>query len=158
VSLRSHLLLYLNASQLALAQAEAAFAAVSEPLSFYQNVSPDKALRDASNEADVQVSAYGVESSMRKDVYDAKVAAKANMDASGEYARLDGEQRRLVDKMLMDGRRAGLALPEEERAELAALRKDLSAACLEFSVGDHPFPHRDAALTPTPRKTLTKKT
>jgi Zn-dependent oligopeptidase len=72
---------------------------------------------------------------MRKDVYDAMVAAKANMDASGEYARLDGEQRRLVDKMLVEGRRAGLALPETERAELAGLREDLSAACLEFSVG-----------------------
>ncbi|EIN12760.1 metallopeptidase MepB [Punctularia strigosozonata HHB-11173 SS5] len=129
---------------LALAKSEATFSSVSEPLSFYQNVSPQKPLRDASNDADVVISAYGVENSMRKDLFDAKVAAKENMDRTGEYDKLDGEQKRLVDKMLQEGRRAGLALPEKERQQLSDLKKELSAVCLEFSKN---FNEEDGVVT-----------
>ncbi|KAH9939164.1 Metalloprotease [Amylocystis lapponica] len=116
---------------LALAYAEAEFDSVAEPLSFYQNVSPSKELRDASNEAEVLVRDYGVEASMRLDVFQAKLAAEKNIKASG--AKLSTEEQRLVDRMVLDGRRAGLALPEKERNELMALQKELSQACLEFS-------------------------
>jgi len=43
---------------------------------------------------------YGVESSMRLDVYRAKVAAKENLEKSGEWVKLSAEQQRLVDKMV----------------------------------------------------------
>ncbi|ETW81741.1 Metallo peptidase M3A [Heterobasidion irregulare TC 32-1] len=116
---------------LPLAHGEAEFEAVTEPLSFYQNVSPSKELRDASNDAEVQVRDYGVESSMRLDVFQAKVAAEKNIRASGRT--LAAEEQRLVDKMLLDGKRAGLALEEKERTELTELKKELSQVCLEFS-------------------------
>ncbi|KAH9948304.1 Metalloprotease [Amylocystis lapponica] len=111
-----------NFASLALAYAEA---------KFESNVSPSKELRDASNDAEVLVRDYGVEASMRLDVFQAKLAAEKNIKASG--AKLSTEEQRLVDKMVLDGRRAGLALPEKERDELMALQKELSQACLEFS-------------------------
>ncbi|KAF7422637.1 hypothetical protein PC9H_010793 [Pleurotus ostreatus] len=122
-----------NFDSIPLAYSETDLDAVVEPLSFYQNVSPSKELRDASNEAEVLVRDYGVESSMRLDVFQAKASAEKNIKASGQWDKLSGEDQRLVEKMILDGKRAGLALPEKERTELMALKKELSQACLEFS-------------------------
>ncbi|CAA7261352.1 unnamed protein product [Cyclocybe aegerita] len=116
-----------------LANADTHFDSVTEPLAFYQNVSPDKALRDASNDAESLVRDFGVESSMRLDVFTAKVAAEKNIKESGQWDKLSPEQQRLVEKMILDGTRAGLALPEDKRNELMALKKELSQVCLEFS-------------------------
>ncbi|KAF8631796.1 hypothetical protein AX17_005011 [Amanita inopinata Kibby_2008] len=118
---------------LALAEAENKFDSIAEPLSFYQNVSSSKELRDASNEAEVRIRDFSVESSMRLDVYQAKVSAEKNIKASGEWDRLSSEEQRLVEKMILDGTRAGLALPEKAREELKQLKKELSQVCLEFS-------------------------
>lgn len=122
----------LTSVQLPLAQAEAEFDHIIEPLAFYQNVSPSKELRDASNNAESAVREYGVDASMRIDVFRAKQAAAKNIKDSGR--KLTPEEQRLVDKMIQDGTRAGLALPEKERTELMALKKELSNSCLEFSV------------------------
>jgi Zn-dependent oligopeptidase len=118
--------------QLALANQEAKFLSISEPLAFYQNVSPSKELRDASNEAEVAFRDHSVESSMRVDIYTAKLAARKNIKESGRT--LSPEEQRLVDKMILDGTRDGLGLPDEERAELMKLQKELSQNCLEFNV------------------------
>ena len=69
---------------------------------------------------------------MRLDIFQAKKAAEKNIKASGR--KLTPEEARLVEKMIQDGTRAGLALPEKERTELMALKKELSNVCLEFSV------------------------
>lgn len=103
-----------------------------EPLCFYQNVSPSKELRDASNEAEALSRDYGVELSMRLDLFKAKQAAQKNIEQSGK--KLSPEEQRLVEKMIQDGTRAGLALPDKEREELTKLKKEMSSACLEFSV------------------------
>jgi Zn-dependent oligopeptidase len=71
---------------------------------------------------------------MRLDVFKAKAAAEKNLRASGAWEKLSEEQQRLVEKMVLDGKRAGLALPEKEREELMKLKKELSQACLDFSV------------------------
>lgn len=105
---------------------------VTEPATFYQNVSPSKELRDASNEAEQLTNDFGVESSMRIDVFNAKIAAQKNIEASGK--ELNPEERRLVEKMVQDGTRAGLALPEADRERLTVWKKELSQVCLEFSV------------------------
>lgn len=75
---------------------------------------------------------YRVENSMRRDLFHVKQAAADNIRKSGK--RLEPEEQRLVDKMVLDGKRAGLALPEREFAELSVLQKELSNACLEFNV------------------------
>lgn len=115
----------------ALAHSDAEFSDVTEPLSFYQHVSPSKELRDASNQAEVLVRDFGVESSMRIDVYKAKIAAQKNIESSGK--KLNPEEQRLVEKMVQDGSRAGLALPEADRERLTEWKKELSQVCLEFS-------------------------
>jgi len=115
-----------------LAHSEAEFQVTTEPLSFYQNVSPSKELRDASNSAEQLVRDFGVESSMRIDVYNAKLAAQRNVEASGK--KLNPEEQRLVEKMVQEGRRAGLGLPEADRERLTGWKKELSQTSLEFSV------------------------
>ncbi|CAL1713197.1 unnamed protein product [Somion occarium] len=68
---------------------------------------------------------------MRLDVFKAKQAAEKNIKDSG--VKLNPEEERLVEKMILDGKRAGLALPEKEREELMKLQKEVSQASLEFS-------------------------
>ena len=105
---------------------------LTEPLLFYQNVSTSKELRDAANDAEVLLREYGIETSMRLDVFQAKVNAEKNIKASGQ--KLNPEEKRLVEKLILDGKRAGLSLPEKERKELEKLQKELSQTCVEFSV------------------------
>ena len=69
---------------------------------------------------------------MRRDLFDVKQATAANIKNSGKVLEL--EEQRLMDKMLLDGKRAGLALPDKEFTGLKALQKDLSNTCLEFEV------------------------
>ncbi|KAI0789664.1 metallopeptidase MepB [Abortiporus biennis] len=116
---------------LALAEAETQFELIKEHLSFYQNVSPSQEIRDASNESEVLFSDYAVESSMRLDVFKAKQAAEQNIKYSG--IKLNPEEQRLVEKMILDGKRAGLSLEEKDREELTKLQKELSQQCLEFN-------------------------
>ncbi|KAJ7670262.1 hypothetical protein B0H17DRAFT_948922 [Mycena rosella] len=121
-----------NYESLALEAAETAFETVTEISSFYQNVSPNKELRDASTEADSAVRDYSVESSMRLDVYQAKLAAEKNIKSSGLWEKLSDEAQRLIEKMILDGKRAGLGLTESKRNTLIVLQKELSQVCLEF--------------------------
>lgn len=121
-----------NIIKLALAHREATFEGAMESLSFYQNVSPSKELRDAANEAASMQREQDVEVSMRIDLFQAKQAALKNIEQSAKA--LDAEEQRLVRKMLQDGIRAGLALPEDKRKELSKLKKELSATCLQFIV------------------------
>ncbi|EGN98007.1 hypothetical protein SERLA73DRAFT_109304 [Serpula lacrymans var. lacrymans S7.3] len=121
-----------NFESVALADAETIFDIITEPLAFYQNVSLEKELRDASSEAESIVRDFGVESSMRLDVFQAKVSAEKNLRESGQYDKLNKEEQRLVEKMVLEGKRAGLALSEEEREEVMKLKKEHSQVCLDF--------------------------
>ena len=112
---------------------------LTEPLTFYQNVAESKELRDASNAAEVLLSDYGIEMSMRPDVYQAKLNAEKNIKASGR--KLNPEEARLVEKLILDGKRAGLDLAKAERDVLERLKKELSQTCVEFSVSFVSDPH-----------------
>ncbi|KAI0670768.1 Metalloprotease [Trametes maxima] len=115
---------------LTLANAATRRSSITEPLAFYQNVSPSKELRNASNAAETVVQESGVESAMRVDVFRAKQMAQKNIETSGRT--LNPEEQRLVEKMILEGTRAGLALPDSQRAKLVQLQKGLSRACLQF--------------------------
>lgn len=72
---------------------------------------------------------------MREDLYKAKVTAEANLRKTGAWNTLSAEQKRLVEKMLLDGKRAGLALEKkEDKEKLKNLKDELSDACLKFTV------------------------
>ena len=101
---------------LVLADANTRLDTIAKPLSFYQNVSPSKELRDASNQAEILLRDFAVEASMRVDVYNAVKGAAENVEKSKE--NIGPEEKRLIEKMVLDGKRAGLALPEEERKVL----------------------------------------
>jgi len=103
-----------------LADDEATLESVTGPLQFYQYVSTNEALRNAANAAEVRLNEFGIESSMRVDVFKALKAAKENIDKSGK--KLSPGEGRLVEKMLLDGKRNGLDLPEETRNEVTQVR------------------------------------
>lgn len=69
---------------------------------------------------------------MRVDVFKSKKAAQKNIQE--RQVSLTPEQSRLVEKMVLDGTRAGLDLPEDKRNELVTLKKELSKLCVEFGV------------------------
>ncbi|KIJ66993.1 hypothetical protein HYDPIDRAFT_174274 [Hydnomerulius pinastri MD-312] len=124
----------LGFDNLALATAEAEFDIALEPLAFYQNVSTNKDLRDASTKAEERQRKFANQESMREDIYQAKVTAEANLRKSGAWEKLSAEQKRLVEKLVLDGKRAGLALEKkEDKDRLKGLKDELSDACLKFT-------------------------
>lgn len=92
--------LYLYYHQSTLVSGDDRIARIAEPLTFYNNVAPTKEIRDASNDAEALLLDFGVECSMRLDVFKAKMAAKENAIASGQWEKLSPEQQRLADKMV----------------------------------------------------------
>jgi Zn-dependent oligopeptidase len=106
-----------NSVFVALAHAETALEGATEPLFFYQNVATSSKLRDAASSAEVMIRAFKIDSEMRLDLYQAMLHAKGHIDASNE--KLSVEDGRLAEKMLLEGKRAGLALPEAERSILS---------------------------------------
>ena len=88
----------------------------------------DKGMRDTANEVTVTLQEWGVALDYREDLYR---PLKALADSKPV---LDGEQQRLVDEQMRTFRRAGLALPAAERAEVERLRKDLAGLTTQFAV------------------------
>lgn len=87
-----------------------------------------EAMRDAANEATVKLQEWGVGITYREDLY---LLLKSVADAK---PTLDAVEQRLVDSTMRDYRRAGLALPAAERAEVEKLQKELAALTTEFAV------------------------
>lgn len=98
----------------AIAEASNKFIAETSPLIFYTHVTTDKDVREASIAAEEALDKYAVEVEMRVDVYKALLAAEKNIN----YSTLSPEQKRLVEKMLLEGKRAGLNLPDTQRDRL----------------------------------------
>ena len=90
--------------------------------------STDGALRDAANEAEVKLKEWSVSVTYREDLY------HLLRDVAATKPVLDAESQRLLDFTMRDYRRAGLALPAAERAEVEKLQKELGALNTEFAV------------------------
>eukprot|EP00163_Fabomonas_tropica_P023682 TRINITY_DN4107_c1_g2_i1.p1 TRINITY_DN4107_c1_g2~~TRINITY_DN4107_c1_g2_i1.p1 ORF type:complete len:188 (+),score=53.30 TRINITY_DN4107_c1_g2_i1:339-902(+) len=102
---------------------------IKSSLTFPQHVSADKAIRDASSDAERKLSAADVELWMRVDLYKAIEAYAATNDLDA----LESEDRRLVDRLLRDLKRNGLHLPEETRKEVQSIKERISDIGTEFS-------------------------
>ena len=99
----------------------------SRTLGFYQAVSPDKALRDASTEADKLLDEFSIESSMREDVYKLVDAAFKKEE------KLDAESQRLLEKHRKDYIQNGLSLPAgPDRDRFKEIKKRLSQISIQF--------------------------
>ena len=65
---------------------------------------------------------------MRKDIYEALKSVKQNTPVNS----LDPESARLLERMLRDKVRAGLALPDDKQAKYKELQTQISNKCIEF--------------------------
>ncbi|KAL5388130.1 hypothetical protein DPSP01_003120 [Paraphaeosphaeria sporulosa] len=99
----------------------------SHIIGFYQAVSTDKALRDASTEAEKLLDDFSIESSMREDVFklvDAVLKKKESLDA---------ESQRLLEKDHKSYIRNGLNLDAgAQRDRFKEIKQRLSAISIEF--------------------------
>jgi len=90
--------------------------------------STDQTMRDTANELNVKLQEWGVSLDYREDIYRVLKAVADAKPAS------DAQGRRLVDEAMRSYRRAGLALPAAERAEVEKLRKELAALETQFGI------------------------
>ncbi len=100
---------------------------VANRLTLIKETSPDAAVRKAAEEAVTRIEKWSVGLDYREDVYRA-IAAFAK---SGP--KLAGEQKRLLEHVMRDYRRAGLALQPGLRKEVERKRKELADLTNTFS-------------------------
>lgn len=92
---------------------------------FLSNCHPDKAVRDAGNEAEQELSTWTTALVSRRDVYEA--VSSVDVDA------LDGLERRSADEWKRDLRRAGHDLDESDRERVKDLRTELIGLQVDFA-------------------------
>ena len=102
------------------------------PLEFYQHVAESKELRDAANNAEMLLADHTTDMNMHFSVYQAMINAEKNIKTSGRV--LTPEEARLVEKSMLDAKRAGLDLAKEKREELEKLQKEEQKAVANFIV------------------------
>lgn len=113
---------------LPMARDESEMSLESHILGFYQSVSTDQKLRDASTEAEKLMDDFGIEQSMREDVFKLVDAVLKR----GE--KLDPESQRLLEKEHKSFVRNGLNLPAgPKRDRFKEIKKRLSQLAIEFS-------------------------
>jgi len=103
-------------------------AAKESSVDFLQYVSTDKAQRDASSEASTKLGDFAVECGMRLDVYKALCEFRDSVSLDS-FTPID---RRLIERTIRDFERNGLALDEEPRNRLKALKQEISRMQIEF--------------------------
>lgn len=110
-----------------LSQDENVMALEAHILGFYQAVSVDQKLRDASSKAEELMDEFFIESAMREDIF------KLVAEALNKNEPLEPESRRLLEKEHKDFIRNGLGLPDgPERARFKEIKKRLSQLSIEF--------------------------
>ncbi|KAI4123914.1 MAG: hypothetical protein LQ338_005061 [Usnochroma carphineum] len=112
---------------LPMAQDENSIGLTGPIIGFYQAVSTDQALRNASTEAERLINDYSIESSMREDIF------KLVDAALNKGEKLDPESQRLLEKEHKSFIRNGLGLPAgEKRDRFKAMKKKLSDISIMF--------------------------
>ena len=97
-------------------------------IGFYQSVSTDQAVRDASSEAEKLMDDFAIEAVMREDIFKLVESAKDRGDA------LDPESQRLLEKSYKDYIRYGMSLPAgPQRDRFKEIKKRLSQLSIVFS-------------------------
>jgi hypothetical protein len=95
-----------------------------EPSLFLQYVSTDEAIREASVAGDKKVQEWSLESMTRVDIYEALLDAKKHTEKEG--IKLEDEEKRLLERLIMDRKRNGLGLDKAKREEYLQVRLPLS--------------------------------
>ncbi|KAJ2716109.1 metalloendopeptidase [Coemansia spiralis] len=102
---------------------------VVQPKQSNSSVAVDMEIRDASTNATQHLNDYTAECSERGDIYR---AVRAVFDNADEMAKLDHEDRRLVEKMELEYRHLGALLPPEKCQTLAGIKRRLSMLESDF--------------------------
>lgn len=102
----------------------------AEPSLFLQYVSTDAEIRSASVEADKTIQDFSLSSITRKDVYKALLDAQTHTEKNG--IKLNDEEKRLMERMLLDRTRAGLGLTEDKQTELLEINKKIMGLEVDF--------------------------
>ncbi|KAG9229754.1 putative Saccharolysin [Amylocarpus encephaloides] len=112
---------------LPMAEDENAAGLVSRIIGFYQAVSTDAALRDASSKAEEIMDEFNIEASMREDIFKLVDAAYEKKE------KLDPESQRLLEKERKSYIRNGLGIPAgPQRDRFKEIKKRLSMIQIEF--------------------------
>ncbi len=117
----------------AMAKQESTFREATAATGFLQHSSPDKAIRDASTQAEMLMDEYSIETGVREDLFIATKSLLANLGGEQGLTQLDGETRRFIEKLQLGFRLNGLELAPEQRSILKEKRKRLAE--LETSFG-----------------------
>lgn len=99
-------------------------------ITFYQYVSPDKEVRDASTKAEQILDECLIEQSSRVDVF--RVYKKL-WEKVKDSADLDAETRKFLEKTVNYYKRNGLDLPDDKREQVKKLKIELSNLSTTFS-------------------------
>ena len=106
------------------------FGVSSNIIHVIEMVHPDKAMRDAAHAAIIKIQEFGIDSlSNNVDLYK---ALKQYATSSAKKEQLNNEQRFFIKEVIDDFERAGLGLPEEQRAEIKKIKKELAELILNF--------------------------
>ncbi|BGP49741.1 metalloendopeptidase [Rhodotorula kratochvilovae] len=101
-----------------------------EPALFLQYVHADPAMRDASVEADKRVNDWSIEALTRKDVYEALLDAKRHTEENA--VQLNAEEKRLLERLVLERKRNGLGLDDDKRKQYLELKKRITTLEIEF--------------------------
>nr|XP_061800177.1 thimet oligopeptidase-like [Nerophis lumbriciformis] len=112
----------------ALANVKMDYASSRHSLDFPQYVSPCKAVRSASTEADKRLCELDVELNMREDVFRRIVALQKTLPDN-----VSAEEKRLLEKLVLSGRRHNLHLCTDTREQIKRLSKMISELSIEFN-------------------------
>ncbi|ANZ74320.1 BA75_01209T0 [Komagataella pastoris] len=103
-------------------------------LSFYQHISDNKDVRNASTVSEEKIDKFSIESNLREDVFKTvnKVFKQVQEDSELQKT-LDPEFKRLLEKLNLGYVRSGLDLSQEKRDEVKRLKQELSTISIKFN-------------------------
>lgn len=103
------------------------FASVQGRLGLIQNTHPSEPVRNAARAARAKLDAWLIGVEYRQDLY------RIIKHVADQKPTLDAQEEKLLREQLRDFRRAGLELPAAERAQVQALRQELTQLQTQFS-------------------------
>jgi len=112
---------------LPLAYDESVFSTLSKNVIFPSYVAEDQAVRDASTASKQKISDFGIESGMRRDLYEALTTVRER-----QGNELQSDEKRLLDRMIRDFERNGLGLSQELQQRVKELKERMSKLSIEF--------------------------
>jgi len=102
-------------------------------ITFPKHVSTDALKRDAAEDAEKKMSAFSVESSMRRDVYLVLKAVADKVKAAASSSNLSGEEKRYAEKTVVAYEQNGMHLEAAAMKEVEILKKEISELEVTFS-------------------------